>query len=378
MDQINKQQGLLVWLSHAATQIRTSTRTWFWQGLAALLVICLIVGFVRPFARSPNPDADDVAASWNKSMSRLGILPMFPPAEDFYVGDVWAVVADAQEIPLLGKAVRVAHIDLREEMQKARNRQPIFADTASNTGNAISHQQSTEVSEVSDKEISLTLTAFPGFTITHTTRATGSLGWNILGFGAEHDRQQIEEIRIPVAETYGVPYADAFVRLDAWCTDAATAILCSDKFLRRLIAYSVSPRILAARNGSYTARLQLILVTRVFLAREIEQRRLANDTGGAVLQARTTSASAVPPVEPAVKIQENTSPEQRSESVSNSLKQNADAAVLRGTPFATASAILAGGAELMLRQVFQRPVAFGYRAVTIDVPPSTPASEIQR
>jgi hypothetical protein len=84
----------------------------------------------------------DVAAAWNEGIARLGILPVYPPGEDFYVGDVWAVIAGANvpgtnesksagQTTLLGKSVRIANIDLRKEMQAAKNQQPKFSDTTS-------------------------------------------------------------------------------------------------------------------------------------------------------------------------------------------------------------------------------------------------------
>src|SRR5262249_28269951 len=158
-----------------------------------------------PFGAPSKLDADDIATSWNRSIARLGISPLFPPEEDFHVGDVWVVIADGEDTPLLGKAVRIAHIDLREEIRNTRSGQPFFADTARYAVDEKARRQDpTETEAPPNGRIFLTLTAFPGLTITHTTRSAGSLGWSIGGLGTGRDDQYVEEIRIPVAETYGV------------------------------------------------------------------------------------------------------------------------------------------------------------------------------
>ena len=86
--------------------------TRIWKILFAVLAVVFAVFVVRPFKSIPDPGPEDVAAAWNTSIGRLGIQPLYPPTEDFGVGDVLAVVADSENVPLLGKAVRIAHIDL--------------------------------------------------------------------------------------------------------------------------------------------------------------------------------------------------------------------------------------------------------------------------
>src|ERR1043165_7793107 len=119
-DQSSTGRALPSALLAVARRVATVARTRFWQGLTALLVISFLLVIVRPFARIADPEAEDVAVAWNRSIARLGILPVFPPEEDFHVGDVWAVINEAKggELkPLLGKSVRLAHIDLRDEIK---------------------------------------------------------------------------------------------------------------------------------------------------------------------------------------------------------------------------------------------------------------------
>ncbi|MXP65985.1 hypothetical protein E0493_21800 [Roseomonas sp. M0104] len=307
----------------------------------------MILLLIRPFAAPATVTAEDVAQAWNESISRLGILPVFPPEEDLHVGDLWAVIAsDAEGTPLLGKAVRLAHIDLRDLMHAAQQRQPRFPDTAARAaGDEFRRQPLIEVppEEGATDAIRLTLAAFPGITIRHSRRIASASAPGWLSFGAARDELEEEEIRILLAETYGVSAAAAAGRLDEWCSAVSTRLLCTDAFARRTLALAVSKHVLEARDGRHTVPLQLRLVTRVFLMREIEQNRI-RDSGA------DARAGAVAP---------------------NSTPGGASA----GAALAEASFRQAGRTGITLRQVFERPVVFGFRAVTVALPPSSPPSE---
>jgi hypothetical protein len=141
------------------------------------LIFILVV--IQPFGKVASPTDEDVATAWITSIGRLGILPVYPPSEDIHVGDLWGVVADAEDTLLLNKAVRLAQIDLHDEVvEDARG--PVFADTtelAEKLGFRV--QPPAEVAPFTNK-ISLSLAAFPGIVIRHKIKASGSAGF---GFG---------------------------------------------------------------------------------------------------------------------------------------------------------------------------------------------------
>jgi len=64
---------------------------------------------------------------------------------------------------------------------------------------------------------------------------------------------------------------------------------------RRLIAFSVGKGILAVESGKYRTRIQLRLVTRVFLTREIQHHRSFVDAGSASGQAGLASQASGKP-----------------------------------------------------------------------------------
>jgi hypothetical protein len=133
--------GLLAVFSWAWWLIK---KWWFWQALSWLLVILFIVVWVRPSAK-PTPDKD-VATAWNEGINRFGILPIFPPAEDIYVGDLLAVVSDSAGKPVRSTAVRINHLNLRKEMKDANKDHPIFPESAeAKEANKFPHQDNKDV-----------------------------------------------------------------------------------------------------------------------------------------------------------------------------------------------------------------------------------------
>jgi len=360
------------WWLNALTALKPlCTGTWaiirsqFWPIAIALLVLYYIIAFVRPLAGPSELEADDVASSWNQSIARLGIIPVFPPQEDFYVGDVWAAIADADVAPkaLRGQAVRLAHLDLRREVQKARTNQTIFASTAPSKPDPAT--KDSDERPASD-EVPLTIAAFPGLTIAHAVRSSASAGWSIWRLGAARTDQQLEEIRIPVAETYGAPYVAALVRFEDWCADPKTSIYCEDSFVRRVLAYALSDQVLAARDGRYLVPLELRLVTSVFLTREIEQRRSTNGASDLVVQLPAEAGKSAG--EPVAQSQDSKSVEVRTGASAKTVVQDVGPGAPNGAATGL-SGFRGEGTEIEVHRSFQRPIVFGFRALSFSLRP---------
>jgi len=346
-----------------------------WRFLIALVVVLFAVVVIRPFDTVRDPTGDDVAASWNQSIGRLGIIPVYPPAEDVSVGDVWAIIADSDQTPLLGKAVRVDHIDLKKQILEAAQ-QPTFAETVeSGTGATLARQDRYEAAPDASKAtlIQLNLTAFPGITITHATNAgaaggTGASGW----FGAQRQQSQHEEIRLKGTETYGMSPIDAIYILNRWCKDEKTKMLCSDDKVRTILSFTVGDMVLKTKDKSYTTSIALQLVTRVFLAREIQQKRVDDSAKGGGVQAGADPSQAASSQSPSAAPVGDSNDAQRVAALAESVTKTLAAGTAMG---AKLSVVRSDGLDLSLRETFQRPVVFGYRAVTIRLPPSKPAEE---
>lgn len=331
-----------------------SFRKWIVFGLIGLTVLAIAIFYVKPFSHVPEPTADDVATAWNKSIGRLGIQPVYPPSEDLFVGDVWAVVADSEDTPLLGKSVRIARIDLKAEI--VGNAPPLlFADTAAEDA-AKKYRPSERLEGTpvdASGRIALTLSAFPGVTIVHSRSAAasaGDAGW----FGATKEEKKNETIRINTAESYGVPTVDALLKLDSWCAAAATKPFCTDVFVRKVLSYAVSDKVLATKDGAYTTRLQLVLVTRVYLTREIEQGNTAASQGSAGAQL-------------------GADPTQIGEEKDGNGKGAEKVIASTGAAGARVVSSRTDSSDISVKQVFQRPVAFGFRGITIALAQAKPS-----
>ena len=342
--------------------IKAASGRWLWPCLAIVFAALFTITILRPFDRRDDLNADDVAAAWIGSIGRLGLIPVFPPSEDVQVGDLWAVIADADDKLLLNKAVRIAHIDLREDIASDAMR-PIFPDTVElQPGQTFRHQDYAEVIPPKSDQITPSIAAFPGITITHSTKAAASTGFGLGLFSGGRDDDLVEEIQIPSAETYGAPAVAAFARLSQFCADKNKAIYCTDEFVRRALAYVTDDRVLAAPEGRYLTRLQISLVIRTYSTREIQQKRARKDSrsGQVAMTAEMPASGATTAGNGSAETGGTSSPARPAAANPNSAAINAS----RGDE-----------TQLALKQVFQRPVVFGFRAVTIALPPSTPQRE---
>jgi hypothetical protein len=353
-----------------------------WPVATVFLAIALILAIVRPWEKPiPPVDEKDVAESWTDSVNRLGLLPVYPPEEDFNVGDLWVVIASSggKPVPILGEGLRVGHIDLRSYVGKPKD-EPVFAETTEQEKDGFRRLNPVELPAPNpgSEKISLTLAAFPGVTIRHSISASGTAGGSLAALAGGRDDVEIEELRIPVAETYGVPAAAAFAELDKYCSsDSKWHIICTDEYARRALAFAVTDRVLNTSNVNgndrYSEGLQLRLVYRVFLAREIAHKQYRAGTRG--IEGRAAIDSAHP-------LQTRTSAP-ATETGSNAPALPSGAAPT-GAPPPEAGTIAANpetgvtfgrmdSATIEFNQVFQRPVAFGYRAITIGLVPSNPS-----
>jgi hypothetical protein len=373
-------------------------RTW-WQILVAVLILLFAVFVVRPFKSIPDPGPEDVAAAWNTSIGRLGIQPLYPPTEDFGVGDVLAVVADSENVPLLGKAVRIAHIDLRD-LILASTVEPVFADTADlAAGSSFRKQDRTEVATDSkDRRIRWPSRHFRASRSAMSRsrprpRATPRDGSARLETETR-SRKYRSRAPKPTASRPSRRLSNSTIGAATKKPKPIVTIVSSDKRLPLRSATGCSPpgrptaprlpapipralKILRApmppartaptTTGpkEYAARLQLQLVTRVYLTREIEQRRMNEAAAGAAVQALADPSQAKS--DPAA-----AKPGDQSASAIEAINRNLAASGATGAKIAI---VRSDGVNISLQETFQRPIAFGFRAVTISLTPSVPGKD---
>ncbi len=310
-------------------------------------------------------DTHDVADEWSKSISRLGILPIFPPEEDFHVGDVWAVISQ-DNVPnsgLLNRGFRIGHLDLRSDIIEASKNLPLFAPTAAIDEKAkFRSQPRAEVARDAAEGLTLSLAAFPGITLNRAEKKTAAVGQSLFGSAAERDTEEVEETRIPVAETYGAPVEAAMAKLAQWCTAPESAPRCHNRYIRNLLSFGIDPRVGKTTNGQYDIDVRIQVVVRVFLTRTIEHHQRTSGTRGATVRITgdgTAQATASAPAST------DSAATARANATADNVAKAADAAQSKSAGAAGGSIVQVGAYDVQLNEVFQRPLAFGYRAINL-------------
>ncbi|MES0151772.1 hypothetical protein NKJ95_32180 [Mesorhizobium sp. M0012] len=332
-------------------------------GFVGFLLISIFL--VKPFDTPGELLEDNAAIAWNKAIERLGIQPLYPPQEDFFVGDVYITLDDPEgEIDgqlvryptnvYKGRGVKIGHIDMRESIKKGA--QPFrFPETKIIEGKATADQLRSELppETASDDLIRLSLVAFPGISVKHYIN-TGSEFWR---FVAGRRSGEIEEISIPYAESYGAPVVDSLLALGKYCTDVATKELCNDEVARKILGYVLGNDVNAVHGSKYVFPISVTIVGQVFLARELKIRRYRGDSLSTHLNKGALTG----------------------EQLATALGDASSASPAGVSRPAIESPIIQSGdyenaqsTRVSLDQIFARPVAFGFRRVSFALPRSDP------
>jgi len=370
-------------IREAYQRIRERLRTLPMRGVSFGLLIAAALGLgmwtiLRPPLAAPEKD---IAQAWNESIAKLGILALYPPQEDFHVGDVWAMaIRNANdETPFASRAVRVGTIDLLDAIRGGLGPHPAFDDTPVAADGVGYRTLPRHVSLVAPDgaQIPVTMAAFPGLAINRTIASGAGIdagGWN---GGADGRASLVERITIPAAATYGAPLVEVYTGYLTWCADPRYRALCTDAAVRQIMSYS-HPDVLRVEEGKYLYRLQLLVISRVYLMREINHELTVTDFRGitaAFGHDRADAASPAPastgePATPAPDGQDGSAadPTAAAARPENSMTAN---------PRTRAGALLHADGSLssaisMPNQVFQRPLVFGYRAMAFALEPSQP------
>jgi hypothetical protein len=346
-----------------------------------ILGLGLITAIVMEYGLGTPSSESNVVADWNETIKTLGIEPVFPPEEDLYVGDILAVIVDdenptqikAKNRALLNRAIKLAHLNLHDELVKNYVELPFFpidkdihkdSQQIATLDSKINTPPEVQIFDVPNKRFVLPLAAFPGFSIHHRSAAslTGFLKTQFAGRQYQDDDV---ELTIPFVETYGIPSVVATKILRKYCVDNAE--VCNDTVLRRQLSF-VSPAVfdydtVAFRENNqlhYYANIDLELVNRVYLARSIEEHR--GRASGRSASA-SYSGSGLIPASPVP----NKSPTN-----AEGGDQGAAGNVAKPTPAAhegkdVVSALSVSEDKSDLNRVFDRPVVIGYRAVKIQI-----------
>jgi len=321
--------------------------TWVWR--LCIVVVALAAGVaIYVWVMSPDQQQDTVAEQWIKAVSNYGIEPAYPPQEDLYVGDVFAIIAgdvtrDISADPLPTRAIKLRHLDLTEKIEKEYAQSYHFPTTldAPDKGKIWPQTEtSSSVFAKTDVMKSLPIALLPDFTIKAKKRATfdtGALTDLAEQFGMTVSRDRLTSFKLEGILTYGVSALDAEIALNGFCNDKVTKSVCNDAGLRLQLSNILGDAIKEkVKNGSFRYIVELEIINRVYLIRRIETS--IDDARG--LDVNAKAGAVLPTPTPTETPSEATSASGTVESKSGSL--------ISVTP-----------------QTFERPVTFGFRSVRI-------------
>jgi hypothetical protein len=326
-------------MAEAATPIPA----WFWRSAAAVLFVAVAFALLFWIDETP-PAGDTVAEQWMKAVSHYGIEPVYPPQEDIYVGDVFAIIArdklyDVSLGPLPTRAIKVGHIDFSAEIEREYKDALKLPYTVDYPGDGKIWKQdpgATSLFTAGEAMKTLPAALLPDFKIT-AKRAGKSdfagLG-AVFGFSASHEIETT--LRPQGILTYGVFAPEAEWRLEEFCKEDDNVGLCAEAGLRQQLAQIVGADILKVVTDPASGKpglrydVQLSLITRVYLMRRLE-----------------------------------TEIDDKRDGAANAGKQaDASGAADPSSPHGSASLESRSGSEISVPpQVFERPLVLGYRSV---------------
>lgn len=385
-----------VHLEHAKEAAQGFVRRWWRTGLTLLLTVLVTLGAVRLVNWLGQPATHPIGASieenWNSTISSLGVSPIFPPEEDLVVGDVLAVVTSdldadpaaqddkAKKRTFVSRSVKLAHIDVAQQLDEAYSSLPVFpetfpADMKPPYRNAVARK-------FTDAVVlgSLPRAAFPRLRIQGIDAASAYLAASegrTMSYSAAS--QDFEEFELSDVRTYGLTSINALRALDTFCK--ATPGVCEEKTARQHLERVVGPRInnryvnLKSGQSDYAMTVEVVMVYRVYLTSSIVDLRRSQKERRGLFSALWPFGSSEP-TQKAPAVLPAAAPALTPETDAVKLLQNRVDELQRKVSSIQSGAALGYesffGNESSLEGRFERPVAIGYRSVKIDLAGQAP------
>lgn len=324
------------------------------------------------------------AREWSLTLREMQIVPVFPPREDVYVGDVYAVDQDelkqfeehfgADKEGFLPISILAAHIPLEKDTSTFYSSRPSFprSDLASEDP-AAAAQPYGDYDVYTQGDVSrLRIVGFPEFMSATITQ--GDIAAFIpteavnIGAAAGFTHSQQVKISVPVAESYAYPAALAL--------KAAQAAL-KNSGIDQITSVDQS----TVKDGGVIGHLRLI--TEVYYTRVIDVSFFNSDSRGAGADVKINAAAGLPmPTEPPATPPSAPSPTPTPATAADAshpdvgatattlldnLNSQLEASMASQVPGGKVRFVSAGAYGVAMRRTFERPVAIGYRGVLIEI-----------
>jgi hypothetical protein len=355
--------------------------------VAGMIVGCGLLAFAAMEGASDinrAHDPDKVGRDWIRTLEALGIKAVFPLSEDYHVGDLYAADQGAPggaKPRLLFANIQIAHIPGTEAVLEATYKNlPQFPATPKDYDGAVPVEAMGDIFAPPATLRSLPIAAFPEVTVATASgqSVSGLLPWIRTALGAERSASESVQIKIPAAETYGIPAEAAELLLDQFCLPAPGQpnIACTERRVRLLLSSLIGADVLCTANvppqdgvPGQTHIVNLFLINRVYLTRSINYvygsdtevaaaARAVLDSAAGVKSQATGAAAPSAGAAPQTPEQPQTQ-QQRLAAAQDRLRQ--DIAALGPAGTLSVASITSNGA--VINQQFPRPVVIGYSAL---------------
>lgn len=342
--------------------------TRFAMVVAAMLFLAFVIFVGNSFFKTAAAVDDYLPKSWNAAIERLGITPLYPPQEDIFVGDVFLAVAPSKrkfrDLPddlhvdaMIGRSVKVGHINLTKYMRRPDDVR-YFGDTARNNDGAISLSQPRRelaIDPADDGKIVLSNILFPAISLEREASVSGM--WKSIGLGASSASAQ--KIVLSHVQSYGAEAYASTALLVRFCSDPQTLGFCIEKSSRAQLAYMMDDDVLRTATAvddnkqDYVFEIRIFVVYRIYLARGMQV-----GSGDGINTRLFSSESAKPPSAVTTSIEVAAKPVDGTTPVVVKTENTDDA-------IGSAAASRGDKRIFWTNEPFNRPLAFGYRAVSM-------------
>jgi hypothetical protein len=322
-------------------------------------------------------DPQTVACDWARTISALHIYPVYPPSEDFHVGDLIAIRELGNVNPcdkgsstsVLFRTMHMAHVPGAETaLQKHYGKLlqlPVTPDKYDGTSPVIADN---DLFTAATTFKSVPIVAFPGITVATASTTTGSAGFlsdvRNLFAGSERTRSNKVQLKIPEAATYGLDADEALSLIDQYCTDN---FVCTKDGVRQALSSKTEDEF-----------VNLYFIIRIYVTRAIDYQYGSDTAVAAAVKVKlkdeaSGSKSASPPAP-------NSQQQTQTQSTAQSLETTRTRVIqdlgylAQGGQLTTAGVTSAG---VVLRTQFARPVVIGYSAIRFNRFPDLPQAHAE-
>lgn len=364
-----------------------------WSGLFFLLFVSLLGG-----CGVTKHGPGELARKWSCKLREMQIHPVFPPREDLAVGDIyWLPHAKGEATAVKGLQGDAAaycregqgdYMDMGTHLEYVggvgaklnahyRSRPSLPASGTSSisvsgsTSTAFVFTASPRSTAPTDSTDLFTVgvsnrtrqVAFPDYLSVDVDQASfgsvGTVSGLPFGLGASRSAENTVRISIPVAESYGLPLLPLISAVRSSLSGSATTSLCSGS-VTQVLDQDFRDQDLGAVH----------VVQEVFFARAIDvemtERQAVGFSGG--VNAATTAVSVPQGGSATAAGVSGSSTQAMADAAMKAALEQLD--LRAGLPGVTVSRGSARTGSIVLRRVFDRPVAIGMRSVVLKLDPS--------